>query len=325
MVAVTGATGFVGRVVVQALRNEGFAVRALARDAAKAYDALPSAGDGTEIIVGDVFSKDTRQRLMHGASAAAHLIGIRVERAGGVTFERLHVDATRAVVESAVAAGASRFVHMSALGTRPDAPSAYHRTKFDAEQIVRDSGLAWTILRPSLILGAGGEFMEMAHGWVTGQAPPKRFLPYFTPTLPLDVDPQSVSKPANSGVVQPMHVDDVAAAVVKCLKRDRTIGEVYPLGGDSPITWPDLLVAIRDTTPDANSALKPRGVSAAFAIHVARMARRLGLSNRLPFSEDDVLLACEDNSCAIDKAQADGVIGEPLLAGAIARSVAGAL
>ena len=67
----------------------------------------------------------------------------------GITFERIHFEGTKNVVDAAVRNGVRRYVHMSALGVRPDAISAYHRTKYLAEQYVRASGLDWTIVRPS--------------------------------------------------------------------------------------------------------------------------------------------------------------------------------
>src|SRR5436190_342985 len=82
------------------------------------------------------------------------------------------MEGTRNVVDAATAAGVKRYVHMSALGTRPAAVSEYHRTKYLAEQYVRASSLDWTIFRPSMIHGPGGEFMGMVKKWVAKKAPP---------------------------------------------------------------------------------------------------------------------------------------------------------
>ena len=87
-------------------------------------------------------------------------MGIIFERPGA-SFEQVHVEGTRNMLVAADAAGIKRFVHMSALGTRAGAGAAYHRTKWDAEEVVRASGLDYTIFRPSIIYGPGGEFINM--------------------------------------------------------------------------------------------------------------------------------------------------------------------
>lgn len=299
-VAVTGATGFVGRHVVPALLDRGHDVRVLVRDRAKAAQVLPC--DRLGIVLGDLFDEDARADLAAGCDAVVHLVGIRRELPGGVTYERLHVDATTLMVQAAAESGTRRFIHMSALGARPDAPAAYHATKFEAESVVRGSGLAWTIFRPSVILGPDGEFMEMARGWVRGEEPPRRFLPYFTrfgALTPAEV----LTGGSEVALVQPVDVEDVAAAFAEAVSNDDAIGEVYPLGGARALAWPDLLVAIRDRVPGAKPKIKPLGIPAPLARGGALACKALGLASLLPFGPDEPVMATEDSVCTTAKAK----------------------
>jgi len=150
IIAVTGATGFVGRHLVDTLRRRGHAVRALVREPARA--SWLAAG-GVELLPGDVRDPPSLRRFAEGADAAIHLVGIIVER-GRQTFAAVHVAGTETVYAAARAAGVRRFVHMSAVGARPEAAATpYHRTKWQAEDLVRHSALPYVILRPSLING----------------------------------------------------------------------------------------------------------------------------------------------------------------------------
>ena len=136
-VLLTGATGYVGGYVLDALLERGHSVRALVRSGG---DAL-AARDGVDVRHGDVTDAASLEGAFDGADAVIHLVGIIDESPSkGVTFERIHVGGTRRVVEAAQAAGVTRFVHMSANGARPDGPSAYQRTKWKAEEIVRAAG-----------------------------------------------------------------------------------------------------------------------------------------------------------------------------------------
>ncbi len=297
VVAVAGATGFVGRHVVRALVSRGFGVRALVRDrgrAARVLGTMPR----VELVCGDVCDTRVPAALGEGAGAWVNCIGIRREIPPGATFEGLHVRATALQVGAARRGGVRRFVQVSALGTRPGASTAYHRSKYEGERIVRESGLSWTILRPSLIHGSDGEFMEMARAWALGRAPPFVFMPYFARVRMRRGFPWAELE---SAVVQPVHVDEVASAVVESLVRAEAEGEVYPVVGSESLDWPNLLRAVRDSLPAAARGKRAMPLPGRAASMAARVAAALGLGGSLPFGPSEPIMAIEDNTGCCEK------------------------
>lgn len=224
MIVVTGGTGFVGREICRALASEGLAVRALARTPPP--HPLPA---GVEFFPGDVTQPETLRMAFRGAKAVIHTVGIICEH-GAQTFERIHVQGTAHVLAAAQAAGVPRTLHLSALGTRPGAASRYHQTKWAAEELVRSSGLAYTIFRPSLIYGKGDAFtnhlaslMRPPLSWLSGG-----FLPI----------------PGGEEVIlQPVAVGEVAEAMVRSLGQTAAVGKTFDLCGSS-VSLKDLSLAI---------------------------------------------------------------------------------
>jgi NADH dehydrogenase len=212
-ILVTGASGFVGRRVVAHLRETGQRVRALVRPTSsrRMEDA-----DALDIAEGDVRSAEAVTAAARGCGACIHLVGILRER-GGATFEDVHVGGTEHVVAACLEAGIRRLVHMSALGTERGIDTPYFRTKAAAEAAVRESGLAWTILRPSVIHGPRGDFMTQMARMIARPGP----VPLVGHGLQ---------------VIQPVWVEDVAAVFAGALARDATVGRAYAVGGPDVLT-----------------------------------------------------------------------------------------
>lgn len=301
-IALTGATGFLGRHVARALMTRGHTVRALVRDPDKARRTLPALETGAlEWVVGDVFDRGTMDDLVAGANAVVHTIGIRREFRPEITFDRLHVAATLAAVTAAVEGGVERFIHISALGVRPDAPTAYQRTKYEAETLVRRSGLKWTILRPSIMHGPDSEFVQMVKSWVLSRSAPWFFLPYFARVEKSGGFPPQFR--IASAQIQPVGAEEVAGAVATALERDQAIGEIYALGGAERIDWPGLLRAIRDAMPvtEPNKRIVPLPGRVGWMKALA--ADFVGLGGALPFGPSEPVMAMEDSICDLSKAK----------------------
>jgi uncharacterized protein YbjT (DUF2867 family) len=150
-VFLTGATGFVGSHLLSRLLRDEHQVRTLVRKpgALSAKSVEEVEGDITGNLAG----------AMTGCDAVINLVGIIYER-GKLTFEAVHHEGTRNLIKAARQTGVKRFIQMSALGARPGDATPYHTTKFAAEEEVRSSGIPWTVLRPSLIVGPGSAFVQ---------------------------------------------------------------------------------------------------------------------------------------------------------------------
>jgi NADH dehydrogenase len=221
LVAITGATGFVGRHLASLFLRRGHRVRALVRDLSRA-DFLQA--QGAELLTGSLDDRAALARLLEGADAAVHVVGIIVEW-GSATFIAVHVEGTGRVLDSARAAGVGRFIHMSALGARADRlATAYHRTKWQAEELVRSSGLPAAILRPSLISGPESvpiRVLSRLHRW--------------SPVVPIVGD--------GHFPIQPVWIEDVALAFAFALERADVLG-TFELGGPAVLTYEEFVRAI---------------------------------------------------------------------------------
>lgn len=223
MILVTGGTGFVGSHLIKRMRQEGIPVRAIVRDPDKAR-ALNNLG--VDVVKGDVSDTDSLEKATIGVERIIHLVGI-IQEAAGATFQRVHVDGTRNLLEAARKSGVRHFFYQSALGTRPNAKSEYHKSKWAAEELVRASGISFTILRPSLIYGPGDQFTIRLSEMIR-----------LSPVLPIIGSGRSK--------VQPIFIDDVATCIVTAVTSDCCLNEIYEIGGPDQLTYEEVTVAIAD-------------------------------------------------------------------------------
>jgi NADH dehydrogenase len=214
-VVVTGAAGFVGTHTCRALAQNGWRVRALVRNAARATERL--AHLPVEIRVGDILDAPYLRSSMDGAAAVVHLAAVAIERDGD-TNQSANDEATRAVIEAADAARVTRIVHMSQNGSDSASPHRFLRSKGIAQDLVTSSGLEWTVLRPSVIFGPEDGFANVLARLV-------RLTPFVLP-LPA----------FGASRFQPIAVDDVASVVALALGDDATVSQVFPLGGSTALT-----------------------------------------------------------------------------------------
>jgi NADH dehydrogenase len=224
---VLGGSGFVGRHVCHALASSGYRVRVATRDrerAKKQLILLPTA----EVIVSDVHDPVQLAAFVKGAEAVVNLVGVLHDRRGPASFQSAHVELARKVVAACHANGIGRLLHMSALQAAPGAPSAYLRSKAEAEAIVRDSGLAWTLFRPSVIFGREDSFLNL--------------FACLLRAVPV------VALGSPNARFQPVYVEDVAAVFAKSLADLASYGKGYELCGPRVYTLRELVEYVGATT-----------------------------------------------------------------------------
>lgn len=221
-----------------------------------------------EFVAGDLSDPGALALLGRGTTVIVHLVGIIVE-SGSATFHGVHVEGTRRLLAAAREVGAPRFVHMSAIGARAGRDATpYHRTKWEAEELVRASGLSHAIFRPSIISGPENvpiRTLARLHRWL--------------PVVPMFGDGQFAT--------QPVWVEDVALAFALAAENARYAG-AFELGGPQPITYEAFVRAIGRATGH------PRPL-AHIPLAVARLAARVFdlLGPAAPLTSDQLQMLVE--------------------------------
>lgn len=221
-----GGSGFVGRHICHQLAAQGCRVRVLTRnrERAKQLILLPT----VDVVTADVHDPRALVQAFEGADAVINLVGVLHDGRGNGSFASAHVELARRTVAACRQAGVKRYLHMSALAAAADGPSAYLRSKGEAEAIVRASGLDATIFRPSVIFGRDDSFLNLFAG----------LLQYF-PVVFLGCP---------EARFQPVFVEDVAAAFVQALENPGSVGASYDLCGPRVYTLRELVEYVGRTT-----------------------------------------------------------------------------
>lgn len=157
-IAITGATGFVGRHLARVLSYQGHELVLIARGL-DGRDRTVRRIHGAQFHAASVTDEEELVRVFAGCNGVAHCAGINRE-IGEQTYEKVHIEGTQAVVNAARRTGVKRIVLMSFLRARPDCGSGYHESKWRAEEIVRSSGLVYTILKAGVIYGRGDHLLD---------------------------------------------------------------------------------------------------------------------------------------------------------------------
>jgi NADH dehydrogenase len=270
-IVVAGGSGFVGRHVVARLAASGYRVVVPTRRRAGARHLLllPT----VDVVEADIHDVAALTQLARGTGALINLVGI-LNQTGGQRFDRAHTALAKTIVAACKAASVRRVLQMSGLNADPAGPSAYLRSKGEAEATIAGSGLDWTIFQPSVIFG-----------------PEDAFLNLFARLL--RVLPVMALARADARF-QPVFVGDVAECIARALDRDETIGQRYPLCGPRVYTLRELVRYVGELTGCPRPIVplgKRLGALQAFALEL--LPGTLMSRDNLASMEKDSVCGCD--------------------------------
>lgn len=220
-IALTGASGFIGRNIVKRLLQDKHHLTLLT------HRAQTANSDNRQIktVSGGIDDIQALKKAFEGADIIIHLVGIIVETRKN-SFEKTVIEGTKNVVAAAKQVGNPKIIYISALGTSANATTKYHQSKYEAEQAIINSGLEYIIFRPSLVYGEGDGFVSMLSGQI-------KQLP-FTPVIG-----------HGRYLFQPIYIDDLAEAVNASLTKENCIGKIIDLAGDERLEYLQILTHIK--------------------------------------------------------------------------------
>ena len=226
MILITGATGFIGRHLVMRLAEQGEQPRCLVRNLRRAIDMFPT--DKVELAQGDTTQFASLEAAMSGVDTIVHAAFITADhkQSTGNHYGETNVQGTVNVIRAAKQSGVKRIIEVSGLGTKPDKPGSYMQGRYLAEKMLKESGLDWTIIQPSVVFGDGSPFIKGLTDLIR-----------MSPVVPL--------VGGGKTMFQPIYVEDVVTVIIKVLEEPkRTSGKTYTIGGPDYYSFTELIDAL---------------------------------------------------------------------------------
>ena len=229
-IVVAGGTGFLGRHLARRLMDDGHEVSVLGRDPRR-VSSIPELFGATGLF-GDVTDPYSLKGSLDGCDAV--LVAVQFpnypmeQPRKDLTFDRYDRRGTEYVLEEAQRAGVERFFYVSGVNVHPASPKPWYRAKGRAEESIKNSGLRYSILRPSWAYGPGdkalNKFVAIAR---------------MSPVVPVPTRFEGTS--AVPQKIQPVSVDDIATATTKIFSTEDAWGKVIEIGGPEPMTMPEVV------------------------------------------------------------------------------------
>lgn len=272
MIFIAGATGFIGNHLVNALLADGYRLKCLVRSGKTSQDF---SSKNIQIIKGDITEPDTLRGALSSDDFVVHLVGIMEEK-GKATFEAVHRDGTSNLINEARRAGVRHFFYQSALGADKASWSGYLRTKAEAEEIVKNSGLSHTIFRPSLIIGPWDGFTKKLVEMLR-----------LSPVLPIPG--------GGKARFQPVSIKDWLRCISSVLREPALYPGTYDIGGPERLTYRTIV-----ETLSRSMGLKKHALSIPMGLMKLGAAVFESVLSSPPVTSDQLRLLEQDNICDVD-------------------------
>jgi uncharacterized protein YbjT (DUF2867 family) len=269
MIFIAGATGFVGSNLVDSLLSRGMKLKCLVRSD-KAAQRLSARG--VEVVRGDITQAETLNGILTGDDFVIHLIGIMEEK-GKATFRSIHVEGTANLVSEARRAGVKHFFYQSTLGADRNSWSGYMKTKAEAEEIVKQSGINCTIFRPSLIIGPWDGFTKKLMEMIK-----------LSPVIPIPGEGKSK--------FQPIYIGDWIKCLTRVIDDPEGFRATYEIGGPEHLSYTEMVEKLAAAMDRKRPVFKvPMGLMKISALFLGTV-----LSSP-PVTVDQLRLLETDNTC----------------------------
>lgn len=229
MILITGATGYIGSHLANRLVAQGERPRCLVRSKQRAASLLPV--EKIDVAIGDTTQPASLAAAMQGVDIVVHAAFITADRkqSAGNTYAETNVQGTINLVKAAQAAGVKRIIEISGLGTKPDRPGSYMQGRYLAEKAVKESGLQWTIIQPSVLFGKDAPFIKGLANLIRS-----------APVVPL----------IGGGKIrfQPIYVEDVVTVIIKTLENPEICAnKTFTIGGPAYYTFTEVIDILTST------------------------------------------------------------------------------
>lgn len=279
-VAIIGGTGFVGGYLVETLIRNGHNPSLLVRPGSESKVAH---ADECRLVAGSLSNQQSLNETLSNCDAVIYNVGILREIPDqGTTFENLQYRGVVSVIDAANSAGISRFLLMSANGIHPP-KTPYQETKCRAEDLVKQSDLAYTIFRPSVIFGDPRGKMEIAT---------QLYEDMIRVPLPIIGFHTGLNPATGAIAMSPVFVQDVADAFVCSLDKPSAIRRDYALGGPLEVSWTEMLECIARAVGKKKAVL-PMPISLMKAA-----ATLFGWIPSFPVTRDQLIMLAEGNTAS---------------------------
>ena len=227
---ITGATGLIGRHLVRRLMDEALPTRCLLTERElqrRAWDA--ASPHAPEILAGSILDEEAVFRAVSGCHAVIHLANAQWWGSRG-DLERLELEGARKLAAAARAARVGRIITVSQLGAAPSSAFALQRVKGQVEDILRGSGVAWTIIRSGIVFGTEDAFVNHIAGM-------------------LRLNPLFFLMPGRGEIaLHPIHIDDLVEAIYRSLSRARLVDATVEIGGAEYMSLHELVRTVMRVT-----------------------------------------------------------------------------